>query len=209
VWVVVALCLLVALTALLLCIPVDLGVRIEVYGRPVVDFTVGWLFGRVKKEFRSSAGRKQAVSAPAGKPAKAEKESGKRRTSGWRTARLVYRIVRIRGLLSSARRLVARTVRCFRLRTVSFDFRAGLDDPCDTAIVVGTLSSVTALVAARSRRHLRLSPALEDGPVLEGEADLLLRVFPICLVPPVGAFLFSYSTIRVLIVLIQWRLARK
>ena len=64
-WFVIALCILIALTALIMCIPVDFGLRVEAHGKPSVGFTLGWLFGRVKKTFRSGEGEKDAALAAA------------------------------------------------------------------------------------------------------------------------------------------------
>lgn len=208
-WVVVALGILVALTALVLSIPVDLGLRVEVYGRPVAGFTVEWLFGRFRKEFRSDKGWKKPAGAVAGKTEEEQKKpKQKPRPPGRKTAGLVLRIIRIPGLLLSIERLVRRVARCFRVRTLLVDFRAGLDDPCDTALIVGTLSTAALWVDACCPHRMRLVPAFEEGWLLEGEGEIDVRVFPICLLPPALLFLFSLSTIRVIVTLVRWKFGR-
>jgi len=212
VWVVLALCILVALTVLVLSIPVDVGLRVEVHGRPAVSSTVTWLFGRVRRQFRSGGGGNEAVGTRERKPEKtekAEKEPAKRRMPSRKTGRLVLRIVRTAGLVESLRRLLSRVLHCFKVRALFADFRIGLDDPCDTALIVGSVSTAMVWAAAYSPWLVRLSPAFEGGAIFEGEGGFRIRVFPVCLVPAVVAFLFSPSTIRVVFALIRWRLEKK
>ena len=49
-WVAVTLSSLAVLIILVLCIPVDVGLYVDVYGRPKFRMRVGWLFGLVRKE---------------------------------------------------------------------------------------------------------------------------------------------------------------
>jgi len=220
VWFVIALCILIALTALIMCIPVDLGLRVEAHGRPSVGFTLGWLFGRVKKTFRSGKdGEEPARTAAeeerkrveeAKKEAeKAEKKRGKRRGPDTDSARLVWRLLRIRGLTKSISLLFKRLLRCFRLRNLFADFNVSLEDPADTALVVGTVSQAAMFADMFSRYDFRVTPVFENDWYIEGEGGLEMRVYPIQLVPPVFAFLFSPPTLRVAGTLIRWKTARK
>jgi len=213
VWFVVALCVLIALTALVMCIPVDLGLRVEADGRPTVGFTLEWLFGRVKKHFRSDEGKEPTRSAKAA--AKEEKKrrkeeedrkSGKKGRPGRESASLVWRIVRTPRLFKSFGLLLRRLLKCFRLRQLYADFRLGLEDPADTALIVGTASQAAMLADLFSPHHLRVAPAFENDWFIEGEGALSFRVYPISLVPPVVLFFFSPSTLRVVGLLIRWKI---
>lgn len=212
-WFVVALCILIALTALILCIPVDFGLRVEAHGKPSAGFTLGWLFGRVKKSFRSGEDGEQlarAVRITDEKEArKAEKKPGKRRSPDKDSAALVWRILHIRGLARSIRLLARRLFKCFRLRSLFVDFRVGMEDPADTALVVGTVSQAAMFADMFTAYDFRVIPAFENEWYLEGEGGLDLRLYPIQLVPPVLAFLFSPSTLRVAGTLIRWKTRRK
>lgn len=210
-WLVLALCILIALTVGILSVPVGLGVRVDVHGRPVFDFRIEWLFGRVRKSFRSGVAPDETTRAGA-EPAEAKPEVGaklrkKRSAPGRKQVTYIVRTIRTPGLPESLTRLLRRLFRRVKVRSWFADFRVGLGDPCDTALLVGTASKVAMAVPARDR--LRLSPAFEDQPLCEGQAGLDARVSPITLLPPVIAFLLSPPTIRVLLTLIRWKLARK
>ena len=211
-WFVVALCILIALTALILCIPVDFGLRVEAHGKPFAGFTLGWLFGRVKKTFRSGEdGEQPARAAKAEQKAakKKEKKRGKRRSPDRDSASLVWRILHIRGLARSIRLLARRLLKCFRLRNLFADFNVSLEDPADTALVVGTVSQAAMFADLFSKYDFRVTPVFENDWYLEGEGGLDVRLYPIQLVPPVFAFLFSPSTLRVAGTLIAWKTRRK
>ncbi len=207
-WVVVALCILIALTALVLSVPVDLGLRVEFYGRPVADFTFEWLFGRVQTNFRSGKTREESSHATAGQvPTKGEKAKKKHRAPGLGQIRCIVSLVRTRGLGRGIARLLRRVVRQVRLTSMFADLRVGLDDPCDTALVVGTLSAAT--MTASTGRRIRLEPAFEGGLVFEGDVAVKVRLFPITLLLPFLAFLLTPSTWRVLVTLIRWKIAKR
>lgn len=210
-WLVVALCILIALTVVILSVPVGLGVRVDVYGRPVFDFRIEWLSGWVRKSFRSGVAPGETARAGV-EPADAKTEVGakprkKRRPPGRRQVTYIIRTIRTPGLQENLVQLLRRLLRCVKLRSWFADFRVGLGDPCDTALLVGTASTVAMVVPTRDR--VRLVPAFEDQPLCEGQAGLDARVRPITLLPPVIAFLLSPPTIRVLVTLIQWKLAKK
>ena len=206
-WVVVALCSLAALTALVLCIPVDLDLRLEVYGKATLHLRFGWLFGRVRKTFRTGEGRKvparpKAEKAPA-RP-KPEKEAGKPRGVA-ATGRLLWRLVRVRGLVESVARLSGRLLHCFSLRRLYLDFRAGLEDPADTALLLGPMCLKAMFADLWTRDSIRLVPAFEGEPFLEGQGGIGIRLYPIRTVPPLLAFLFNPSTLKTLIVVVRWK----
>jgi hypothetical protein len=213
VWFVVALCILIALTALIACIPVDLGLRVEAHGKPSVGFTLGWLFGRVKKTFRSGEdGEKPARAAEEEKKEakkKEEKKRDKRRGPDRDSASLVWRILHVRGLARSVSLLFNRILKCFRLRNLFAGFDVSLEDPADTALVVGTASQAAMFADIFSRYDFRVTPVFENDWYIAGEGGFDVRVYPIQLVPPVFAFLFSPSTLRVAGMLIAWKTRRK
>ncbi len=210
-WVAVALCIIVVLIALVLSVPVDLGLRVEVYGRPIAYFTFEWLFGRVTSSFRSCRTGEESAHATTGQDQaseeKAKKKNKKGRTPGRRQIRRIVSIIRIRGLCQSLVLLSMRLIRRVRVRSLFADFRVGLDDPCDTALVVGTLSAATMIVS--KGRRVRLEPAFAGGLVFEGDAVVKVRLLPITLLPPLLVFFLSPSTWRVLVTLIRWKIANR
>ena len=202
-WVVVALCSLAALTVLLLCIPVDLELRLEVYGKATLHLRFEWLFGRVRKTFRTGEGRK----APA-RPKPEKKKTGRPRRAA-DMGRLLWRLVRQHGLFESVARLFRRLLHSFSLRRLHLDFRAGLGDPADTALLLGPLCLKAMCLNQWTRHSISLVPAFEGEPFLEGDGGIGVRLYPIRTVPPLLAFLFNPSTLKTLIVLVNWKWRRR
>lgn len=199
-WVVIALCSLVALTALALSIPVDVDLRVDVRGRASAHGRVEWLFGRVGASFGAGEGTEKP-SKP-GKP-KPEKKPKKRRT-GLRNGRLAWDLLHVHGLLRSVARLVVGLLRCIKVRTLRADFRVDLGDPADTAMLVGPLAQTAMFAGILSPYSFRLMPAF-DGTLLDGEAELAARLRPLMVIPPLLGFLFSASTLRAIIVVVRSR----
>ena len=211
-WFVVALCILIALTALIMCVPVDLGLRVEAHGKPSAGFTLGWLFGRVKKTFRSGEGGEEpahAAKAEKKEAEKQEKKRDKRRGTDKDSATLVWRLLRVRGIARSLALLIKRLFRCFRFRNLFAEFDVSLPDPADTALAVGTVSQAAMFADLFTRYDFRVTPVFEDDWYIEGEGGFDVRVYPIQLIPPVFAFLFSPSTLRVAGTLIRWKTKKR
>jgi len=212
VWVVLALGILIALAALVLSIPVDLNARVEVHGSAVASLRVEWLFGRVGKDFRSGEGGGEADEAPReGKkkrPKKKAGEAGEGRKSARSGARLAWQLLRTPGLVRSVLRLIARLVRCVRVRLVAVDFGLDLGDPADTAMLVGAASQAALFADLWSPYHFRLMPMFQGEVMADGEGSLWVRVRPICAIPPVLAFVFAPSTARTVVRVIRWRMSR-
>jgi len=197
VWVVVALCSLIALTALALSIPVDVDLQVDGHGRASAHGRVEWLFGRVGTSFGAGGGAEKP-SKP-GKP-KAEKK----RRAGLRNGRLAWDLLHVRGLLRGVARLFVQLLRCIKVRTLRADFRVDLGDPADTAMLIGPLSQAAMFADIWSPYSFRLMPAF-DGTLLDGEAVLAARLRPVAVVPPLLGFLFSASTLRAIVVLVRSR----
>lgn len=204
-WVVIALSSLIALTALVLSIPVDLGVRAEVHGSALVHFRVEWFFGRVGKTFHTGAGAPAVPKAAEAKQEKRKQKAGRTGKTAGGNARLVWDVVNVHGLLASIVRLLRRLLGCIKLRLLRADFRAGLGDPVDTAMFIGAASQAAMFADLWSPWSFRLIPAFDGEPTLEGEGQVALRVRPICLIPPVIAFLFAPSTLRTVVVVLRSR----
>ncbi len=201
-WVAVAVGVLAALTALALSVPVDLDLEVEVHGRSSVYVRVEWLFGRVSKTVRAGEGGAKAPKAAA---ANRKKEGGRGRRTRRAGGRLAWDLVHISGLLRSVVRLVVRLIRCIRVKTLSVDFRAGLGDPADTAMIVGAASQAALFADLWSPYSFRLVPEFGGEPLLDGRAEFGARLRPIRTVPPLLAFLFAPSTIKVVVLLVRSR----
>ena len=161
-----------------------------------------WLFGGVLMAFRTGEGRK-VVARP-----KPEKKAGKPKRFA-ATSRLLWRLVRVRGLVESVARLSVRLLPCFTFRRRYLDFRAGLEDPADTALLLGPVYLKAMFANLWTDDNIRLVPAFEGEPYLEGEGGIGVRLYPIRTVPPLLVFLSRPSTLKALIVLVHWKWRRK
>ena len=189
-WVVVALCSLVVLVVLVLCIPVDLVLDLDTAGGPKSRVRLTWLFGLISKE----------VSRREKKP---EKKERRRKRPNLRT---IIEILRTRGFLRQLQRLIRDIFRRLEIKRLECDLRVGLDDPADTGFLFAVIGPVTVFLSNSLFRHIRIEPSFE-GAVFQGHAHGAIRVRPIKLVPPLMWFVFSLSTMRVLkrLVLTKWR----
>jgi hypothetical protein len=203
VWVVVALCTLIALTALVLSVPVDLGARVEVHGRPTAQFRVQWLFGRVSKTLRTGEGGAKPPKAPSAE--KKKKTGGRTGRSASANARLAWDLLTVPGLLRSACRMVSRLFHCIKVRSLAVDFRADLGDPADTAMVVGVVSQAVMFADLWCPYSFRLMPAFEGEPLLDGEAELAVRLRPINAVPAVLGLVCAPSTLKAIVLVARSR----
>lgn len=209
-WVVVALCIIVALAALVLSIPVDLGLRAVVHGRGSACIRVEWLFGRVGKTFRTGeraqeSGRSRAAKQKKGKAADQKKRAPGNVASAGSKGRLVVALLRLPGLRRHVLGLVVRVVRCIRVRVLHVDFRVDLGDPVDTAMIVGGMSQAAMMASIWSPYTFRVMPSFFGDAVLDGETSMAFRLRPICVFPPVLRFVFSSVTLRAMVLLVRYR----
>ena len=200
-WVVVALSIFIALTALVLSIPVDLVARVEVHGKTTAQMRVGWLFGRVSKAVRSGEGQPQ--------PPKARSAKKKRHRTKWSRsagARLGWDLLHVSGLRHSVVCTIGRLLRCIKMRSLQADFRVDLGDPADTAMLVGAASQVAMFADLRTPYAFRLMPAFDGEALLcEGEAEVEVRLHPICTIPPILGLLCTTSALKALVLVIRSR----
>ena len=172
----------------LLSIPLDLSFYLKVREGPEFRFSLRWFFSLVKKEF----GRKKTAAK-------------KRAERSWAFADLL----RIKGLLPKILSFLKDVFRHIRIRDLRIDLRIGLDDPADTALLVGSLWLPAFLLSSSSPYLIRLRPSFDDDLVFQGYAHVVLRLWPIQLVPAVTRFGCSRPALRLLGVLISGRWKRK
>jgi len=190
----------VGVIVLLLSVPLDLSIRLEVREKTALRFGFAWLFGLIKKE--SGGDRKQGEQ----KRRFASKERAKKKP---RERWAFVDLLRIRGLVPSVLRLLRDVLRRVKVKHLKVDFLAGLGDPADTALVVGSVWLPVFLISQSSPHTLRLQPSFDGGPVLQGHAHLVLRVRPIRLMPPIVRFVCSRPALRLLRLMVSSRWKRK
>ena len=197
-WVAATLASLAGLIILLLCVPVDMALHIDVYGRPKFRMKLSWLFGLVSKEVRKGKKKPEEKKRVAeGKP-----KLRKRRVK----ARTVFEILQTKGLLGQFKCLLKDVITRLKIRDLLADFRVGLDNPADTGLLFALIGPAILFLSSSFPHEIRVQPSF-DKAVLEGYSYGVVRLRPIQLVIPSLRFVFSLATIRAVkkLVLSRWK----
>ena len=198
-WVVATIASLVALIVLVLCVPLDMVLRIDVPGRPKFKMRLAWLFGLISKEVRK------------GKEQPEEKKrivEGKRKFRKRRIrARTIFEILRTKGLLKQLGVLLRNILRRLKFRELMVDCRVGLDNPADTGMLLAFIVPAILFLSSSFPYQMRVQPSFEDEAAFEGSFHGAIRLWPIQLVVSFIRFIFSLATVRVVKILIlsKWK----
>ncbi len=197
-WVIVTLASLVLLIVVILCVPLDVAVRLDVYGRPKFSLRLEWLFGLVSREKRE--GKKQA--AEERQPVERKRKVKKRRVR----VGLIFKIIRTKGLPRQLMVLLRGIFSRLKIRELGADFTVGLDNPADTEILFAFVRPTSLLLGPSLTHHVRLQPSFGEA-VFQGCLHGAARLQPIQLVPPLLQFVFSLPVVRVMktLVLTKWK----
>ncbi|UEC42794.1 MAG: hypothetical protein METHAR1v1_870002 [Methanothrix sp.] len=197
--------LLFALPALILLVPIDLeGRASRGRGPPETRMRIGWLFGRLHKDFTSSdelepsekeaeeaSERRREEEGHEEKEHEEEEEDEKREVRRGRgTFRIALAVLRTEGFLESLSRLLRSLLGTLQLRSLSIDMRIGLPDPAETGEAFGLISAALAPLKAFSPVRARIVPSFA-GEEIAGSVEGGLRIWPIKAVPPITRFLLS------------------
>ncbi len=198
-WVVVTLASLVLLTILVLSVPLDAVLRVDMYGRPRFRMRLTWLFGLIGKDV--SRGEKQPEKQ---KRAVEARPKPRKRGIG---ARAVVEILRTKGLPGQVKGLLKGVLSCLKIRDLGANLKVGLGDPADTGFLFAVIGPATQYFRPSFLREIRLEPSFADGVVCEGYLHGVVRLQPIQLAPPLLRFTFSLAAIRVAkkLVLTKWK----
>ena len=197
-WVVAALASLAVLIVLVLCVPLDVVLHLDVYGRPKFTMRLAWLFGLVSKEVRK--GKKKLEE-------KKRVVEGKPKPERRAKASTIFRILRTKGLLGQLRNLLRDVFSRLKIRDLGVNLRVGLDNPADTGLLFALIGPATAFLGSSFLHQIRVEPSFDDEAVLEGYLYGTVRLQPIQLVTPLVRFTFSLATIRVVkkLVVTKWK----
>jgi hypothetical protein len=197
-WVVAALAGLAVVIVLALCVPLDMVLHIDVYGRPRFRTRLMWLFGHISKE----------VTKESKKPEEKKRVvKGKRKPSRSRIrAVTIFKILRTRGLLSQFKILLKGVLSCLKIRELGADFRVGLDDPAETGLLFALIGPATFFLPPSLSSQIKVQPSFGDEAFCEGNLHGTIRLQPIQLVPPFLRFTFSLPALRAvkMLVLTKW-----
>lgn len=201
-WVVVTLASLAAFIVLVLCVPLDIEPRLDVYGRPKFRMRLAWLFGLVSKEVgkgkKKPEEKKRVV--PEAKPKRKRKRI---------RAETIFKIMRTKGLLRQFKDLLRDILSRLKIRDLAVDFRVGLDNPADTGLLFALIGPATFFLGSSRVHQIRVEPSFEDEVVFEGYLYGVVRLWPVQLVVPFLKFVFSLATIRVVKILVVSKWKRK
>ena len=198
-WVIATLASLVVVIILVLCVPLDIVLHLDVYGRLRFRMRLAWLFGLVSKEV--SKGPKKPE-----KKKRVVKEKQKIRKGRLR-ARTIFKILRTKGLLRQFKVLLRDVLSRLKIRELGAYFRVGLDNPADTGLLFALIGPAIPFLGSSFLRQLRLEPSFSDEAVFEGYLHGAVRLVPIQLVTPFLRFAVSLAAIRAMkiLVLTKWK----
>ena len=166
--------------ALILCIPFHASIEVRVEEVFRFGLRLRWLFGAFKRQIPST---KVGLEGDSGS------RTVQRQESGW-SQLLSSGALTDNEAKAGVGRLLRAVVRSARVESLEADFRLGLDDPAETALVFGPAGVTSVLLNLQTGHDIWLLPALE-GEILQGHLNARFRWRPIRLVRPVISLLSS------------------
>jgi hypothetical protein len=195
-WVGITLASLALLIILVLSVPLDGVLHVDIYGRPKFSVRLAWFFGLLSKKVEKREKKpEEAAGAPEGKP----RPTKKMRASD------IFRIMRTRGLLKQFITLLKEILPCFRIEKIEANLTVGFDNPADTGLLFAFIGPAMLFFQPAPPHQIRVQPSFD--PVCQGYLSGTLRLQPIQLVPPLVKFTFSLPTIRAIktLILTKWK----
>ena len=196
-WVAITLVGLLLLLALILCVPLDATLRLDIDGRLNFRLRLGWLFGLVDNEVRRGKEKPKRVKVDA------------KRRPGKPSINTVINILRTKDLIKQFNRLLLRLVRGFKIRNLSADLRVGLGNPADTGLLFAIIGPPFFFLDVAFPHRVKVQPVFADEAILEGYLNGSVRLVPVKLVISLLGFTFSLPTLRVIKTLVRSKWRRK
>lgn len=186
----------------LLAVPVTISfsiVRREAFSGRI---TFGWLFGLLRVTPSISAGgkRKRRRRRPAETPPEPDESPGEAPSKSAREAtrgpsKRFLRLLKSRGFLRGVLRLLRDLARRVRFVSLHVAGRFGLDDPCDTGRLWGSICAATGFLHGSKRVRFQVEPDFNEA-VLELDGRGEIRFIPVTLFLPAARFVLSPATLR-------------
>jgi len=201
-WIVIALVSLAALIIFVLCVPLDVALHIDVHRKPRFGMRLAWLFGLVSREVRREKKKPEAE--------KGKLEGKRKLRERGESVRLVFEILRTKGLLSQIIRLLRDVLSHLKFREFGANLRVGLDNPADTGLLFAFIAPANLLLSSFFPREIRVQPSFADEAVLDGYLYGAARLWPIQLITPIMGSVFSLPTMRAMKTLVsaKWKMKR-
>lgn len=182
----------------LLAVPVTISFSIVRRGAFSGRITFGWLFGLLRVTPSISAGgkRKRRRRRPAETPPGPDESPGETPREASRTpAKRFLRLLKSRGFLRGVLRLLRGLARRVRFVSLHVAGRFGLDDPCDTGRLWGSICAATGFLHGSKRVRFQVEPDFNEA-VLELDGRGEIRFIPVTLFLPAARFVLSPATLR-------------
>ena len=170
--------------ALILCIPLYGLIEVRVEEQPRIKLMLSWLFGAFKRQ----------IPASKEKPVEIENGSNRRMDGGW--FKLFEELFTDSEQRARVGKLLYAVVRSGKVENLEADFRIGLEDPVDTALILGPAGAASVLLNVYTDYNVWVIPALE-GEICQGYFYVRFRWRPIRLFRPVVDFLASKTGRRI------------
>lgn len=194
-WLIITLASLICLFVILLSIPIELKFSISKKPRFTYNTRLIWLFGLIRKDL-PGVRKKRRVK-------KVTKAKRKRRLNR-RDIIVALKIIRIKGVPSHLYRFVRDIIRIIKLDEFKLELDIGLDDPAETAFLFMYLGLITVFLNLISSCSIIICPSL-DHAVIYGHLLGRLSIRPIRFILPLLRFLLSWTTVRIIILMIRKR----
>jgi len=180
----------------LVSVPVDFILQFHSSRRPPFYFLIGWLFGLFKFDIRKKKKKSPNHNKPEQKKPQG-KSQFKIRYVGVLAKQLPFRILR----------LAEDIFHSLHFKTIEIDLKAGLGEPADTGRAWGMVYPLLTLTPYSRLKKIRLIPDFSDEPVLEGDACVYIRLWPIEIILAALKFVFSRPVLQTLkkVILLKWR----
>ena len=200
-WVLAVLASLAVLITLVLCVPLDLAFHVDVYGRPKFSLRLVWLFGLISPEL--GKGKKKPEEKKRVVEGKRKPPDRRRRA---KAVKVIFEILRIKGLLRQLIKLLRDVIGSFRIRELGANFRVGFDNPADTGLIFAVIGPATHFLGSSRFHGVRIEPSFDEA-VCEGYLQGAVGLQPVRLIVPFLRFAFSSASLRIVKILIlsKWK----
>lgn len=198
------------LSLLILAIPVTVTFSVQRRETFTNQFTIGWLFGRLRyaPQRVDRAKGKNRVAHQEKKTVKKTVPTEPETAPARRPLDLAKAILKTRGFVKRTIRLLQTLIGAIRLRTIQMKGRIGLNDPYDTGRLWGLFSALTGVIHMKQQVLIQFEPDF-NHPALEIDGHGIIRIIPLQMIAITTLFLLSPPTIRATWAAIKWSRRRK
>jgi hypothetical protein len=204
-WVIYVLVGLLLFILLVLSVPVDFRLSIDIHGSLRFSLRITWLFRLISWDLWKE--KKGTETLP--EPIPLEKQPEKK--GGWGRirpdSRSILSIFRTKGLLKQFIRLLKGIMRCLKFRDVKVDLNIGLTNPADTGQLFAIAMPVSLFLQSYAQ-EIKLQPSF-TGPGIYGTACGTARIQPIRLTVPLANFVFSRPILKTAKILVTAKWTRR